>query len=196
MGGLVMVVDNYDSFVYNIVDMLAKLGARSIVVRNDEITVSGVRRISPDAIVISPGPGHPARPRDTGVSPRIVEELGPDTPILGICLGHQIIGSVYGAEIRRARTIKHGKTSRIKHNGDQLYTGMPAVFTGMRYHSLAVDSLPRELEATAWSLDDGEIMGIRHVRHPVAGVQFHPESVGTEDGLRILGNFLRYYADL
>ena len=170
MGGLVLVIDNYDSFVYNIVDMMAKLGARSIVVRNDEITIRGVERIDPDVIVISPGPGHPAKPRDTGVSPGIIEELGPNTPILGICLGHQIIAHVYGAAIRRAKTVKHGKTSRIRHNSDPIYTGVPEVFTGMRYHSLAVDSLPPTLEATANSLDDGEIMGIRHVRHPVVVV--------------------------
>ena len=190
---LVLIIDNYDSFVYNIVDMLARLGARSIVVRNDEITVRGVERINPDAIIISPGPGHPANERDTGISPHIVRELGDRIPILGICLGHQIIGHVYGAEIRRAKTIRHGKTSPIRHNGDPLYTGIPQTFTGMRYHSLAVDNPPPRLEVTARSLDDSEIMGIRHRRYPVAGVQFHPESIGTEAGLRLLDNFLRFY---
>lgn len=190
---LVLVIDNYDSFVYNIVDLLARVGARGVVVRNDEITVRGAERINPDAIIISPGPGHPAKPRDTGVSPEIVGELGDRIPILGICLGHQIIGHVYGAEIRRARTIKHGKTSKIRHNGDPIYSGLPEIFTGMRYHSLVVDNTPPELVVTSRSLDDGEIMGIRHVRNPVVGVQFHPESIGTIRGAEVLGNFLRHY---
>ncbi len=190
---LILVIDNYDSFVYNIVDMLSNTGVRSIVVRNDEITVSGVKRVNPDAVIISPGPGHPSNPRDSGVSFHVVDRLGDTTPILGICLGHQIIGAVYGAKIRSARTIKHGKTSPIRHNGDKLYDGIPQEFEGMRYHSLAVDEPPPELEVTAVSLDDGEIMGIRHRKHPVVGVQFHPESVGTRHGLQILKNFFKYY---
>ncbi|MEB3779393.1 MAG: aminodeoxychorismate/anthranilate synthase component II [Desulfurococcales archaeon] len=190
---LVLVIDNYDSFVYNVVDSLARLGARAVVVRNDEITLSGARRMNPDAVIISPGPGHPARERDVGVSHKIIEYMGQDTPILGICLGHQAIGYVYGAEIRRARTIRHGKISMIKHNGDPVYTGLPRVFPAMRYHSLVVDKLPQVLEATAYSTDDGEIMGIRHKRYPIVGVQFHPESIGTRHGLRIIDNFLKHY---
>jgi len=187
---LVVVIDNYDSFVYNIVDYLAKLGARSVVVRNDEISVSGIERMRPDRIIISPGPGNPLNPRDVGISPEVVRSLGRRTPILGICLGHQIIGAVYGGRVRRARTVRHGKQSPVEHYGHPLYSGVPRVFTAMRYHSLVVDRLPDEVLVTARSLDDGEIMGISHVEHPVHGVQFHPESVGTPHGLTILKNFL------
>lgn len=190
---LILVIDNYDSFTYNIVDLLSKIGVKSIVVRNDEITVGGVERINPDGIIISPGPGHPENPRDVGVSPRVVDRLGGRIPILGICLGHQVIGRVYGARIRRARTIKHGKTSIIRHNGDPLYSGVPREFIGMRYHSLVIDDPPPSLEVSAVSLDDREIMGVRHRRDPVVGVQFHPESIGTVDGLRIMGNFIKHY---
>ncbi len=190
MPDLVVVIDNYDSFVYNIVDYLARLGARAVVFRNDEVTVRGVERLRPDRIIISPGPGSPLKPRDVGVSREIVERLGPTTPILGVCLGHQLIGAVYGARVRRARTVRHGKQSMVRHLGGKLYRGVPEVFPAMRYHSLAIDSPPETLEVTAVSLDDGEIMGVRHVEHPVHGVQFHPESIGTPHGLRILKNFL------
>jgi anthranilate synthase component 2 len=187
---LTLIVDNYDSFVYNIAHYVGELGSRPLVLRNDEVTVKLVERIRPDRIIISPGPGHPANPRDVGNSPDIVREFSGRIPILGICLGHQIIGYVFGARIRQARTIKHGKTSQIRHNGGLLYRGVPEVFTAARYHSLVVDDLPPVLIAEAYSLDDNEIMGLRHVEHPTFGVQFHPESVATPFGKRIIKNFL------
>jgi len=187
---LTLIVDNYDSFVYNIAHYVAELGSRPLVLRNDEVTVKMVERIRPDRIIISPGPGHPADPRDVGNSPDIVREFAPRVPLLGVCLGHQIIGHVFGASIRKAKTIKHGKTSQIRHYGGPLYLGVPEVFTAMRYHSLVVDNLPDVLAVEAVSLDDGEIMGIRHVEYPTYGVQFHPESVGTPLGKRIIKNFL------
>jgi anthranilate synthase component 2 len=187
---LTLIVDNYDSFVYNIAHYVGELGSRPLVLRNDEVTVKLVERIRPDRIIISPGPGHPANPRDVGNSPDIVREFSGRLPILGVCLGHQIIGHVFGARVRQARTIKHGKTSQIRHNGGLLYRGVPEVFTAARYHSLVVDDLPPILIAEAYSLDDNEIMGLRHVEHPTFGVQFHPESVATPFGKRIIKNFL------
>jgi anthranilate synthase component 2 len=187
---LTLIVDNYDSFVYNIAHYVGELGSRPLVLRNDEVTVKLVERIRPDRIIISPGPGHPANPRDVSNSPDIVREFSGRIPILGVCLGHQIIGYVFGARIRQARTIKHGKTSQIRHNGGLLYRGVPEVFTAARYHSLVVDDLPPVLIAEAYSLDDNEIMGLRHVEHPTFGVQFHPESVATPFGKRIIKNFL------
>ena len=190
MDVLVLVIDNYDSFVYNIVNSLASIGARGIVVRNDEISVEGIERINPDRIILSPGPGNPLNPRDVGVAPEVVRKLGNRIPILGVCLGHQLIGAVYGAKVRRAGVVRHGKQSQIEHYGDKLYHGVPRIFTAMRYHSLVVDEPPEQLIVTSRSLDDGEIMGIRHVEYPVHGVQFHPESIGTPDGPRILKNFI------
>jgi anthranilate synthase component 2 len=187
---LTLIVDNYDSFVYNIAHYVGELGSRPLVLRNDEVTVKLVERIRPDRIIISPGPGHPANPRDVGNSPDIVREFSGRLPILGVCLGHQIIGHVFGARVRQARTIKHGKTSQIRHNGGLLYRGVPEVFTAARYHSLVVDDLPPVLIAEAYSLDDNEVMGLRHVEHPTFGVQFHPESVATPFGKRIIKNFL------
>lgn len=187
---LVLIIDNYDSFVYNLVHVLAELGARSIVVRNDEITVKGVERINPDRIIISPGPGTPLRRRDIGISVDVVRLLGWKIPVLGVCLGHQAIGVAFGARVRRARKIMHGKISVVEHYGDKLFRGIPEKFTAMRYHSLVLDSVPSELKITARSLDDGEIMGIRHVEYPIHGVQFHPESIGTPYGPRLLKNFL------
>lgn len=187
---LVLIIDNYDSFVYNLVHVLAELGARSIVVRNDEITVKGVERINPDRIIISPGPGTPLRRRDIGISIDVVRLLGWKIPVLGVCLGHQAIGVAFGARVRRAHNIMHGKTSVVKHYGDKLFRGIPEKFTAMRYHSLVLDSVSSELKITARSLDDGEIMGIRHVEYPIHGVQFHPESIGTLYGPRLLKNFL------
>lgn len=187
---LVLIIDNYDSFVYNFVHVLAELGARSIVVRNDEITVKGVERINPDRIIISPGPGTPLRRRDIGISVDVVRLLGWKIPVLGVCLGHQAIGVAFGARVRRARKIMHGKISVVEHYGDKLFRGIPEKFTAMRYHSLVLDSVPSELKITARSLDDGEIMGIRHVEYPIHGVQFHPESIGTPYGPRLLKNFL------
>ena len=187
---LVLIIDNYDSFVYNLVNVLAELGARSIVVRNDEISVRGVERLNPDRIIISPGPGSPLKPRDIGVSIEVVRRLGWRIPVLGVCLGHQAIGVAYGARVRRAKRIMHGKTDRVRHMGGKLYRGVPEEFTAMRYHSLVIDDLPEVLRVEAVSATDGEIMGIRHVEHPIHGVQFHPESIGTPLGPRILKNFL------
>ena len=188
---LVLLIDNYDSFVYNIVNVLAELGARTIVVRNDEITPAGAERINPDRVIISPGPGSPLNPRDVGVSIEVVKRMARrGTPVLGVCMGHQVVGVAYGARVRRARRIMHGKTDTVEHYGDKLYAGVPREFTAMRYHSLVIDEPPEELRVTARSRSDGEIMGVRHVEHPVHGVQFHPESVGTPLGPRILRNFL------
>ncbi|MCC6021138.1 MAG: aminodeoxychorismate/anthranilate synthase component II [Thermoproteaceae archaeon] len=187
---LTLIIDNYDSFVYNIAHYIGELGSVPVVLRNDEVTVRVVERIRPDRVVISPGPGHPANPRDAGNSPEIVRAFSGRAPILGICLGHQIVAHVFGARIRRARTVRHGKVSVVRHAGGPLYRGVPEVFAAVRYHSLAVDELPPALIAEAWSLDDGEIMGIRHAEHPTFGVQFHPESVATPYGKRIFKNFL------
>ncbi len=187
---LVLVIDNYDSFVYNLVDVLASLGARSIVVRNDEISVRGVERRNPDRIIISPGPGSPLKPRDVGVSIDVVKRLGWRIPVLGVCLGHQVIGVAYGARVRKARRIMHGKTDRVRHENGKLYRGVPREFTAMRYHSLVIDDLSPVLRVEARSASDGEIMGVRHIEHPVHGVQFHPESIGTPYGPQILKNFL------
>lgn len=187
---LTLIVDNYDSFVYNIAHYVAEAGSRPIVLRNDEVSVKLVERIRPDRIIISPGPGHPENPRDVGASPDIIREFTGRVPILGVCLGHQIIGVVFGARVRKARTIKHGKTSEVRHMGGVLYAGVPEVFKAMRYHSLVIDDLPEVLKVEAVSLDDGEIMGVRHVEHSTFGVQFHPESVGTPYGLRIIKNFI------
>lgn len=187
---LTLIIDNYDSFTYNIVQYVGELGSRPVVVRNDEVSLGAVERINPDRIIISPGPGHPENPRDVGISRDTVRRFAPRVPILGVCLGHQIIGSVFGARIRHAKAIRHGKISPIRHYGGALYSGVPEVFKAMRYHSLVVDEVPAELVVDAISLDDGEIMGIKHIEYRTFGVQFHPESVGTEFGKLILKNFL------
>jgi anthranilate synthase component 2 len=186
---VILVLDNYDSFTYNLVQYLAELGARVTVRRNDELTVADVGRMAPEAVVISPGPG---RPEDAGISVELVRALGATTPILGVCLGHQAIGCAYGARVVLAPEALHGKTSEVYHGGDALFEGVPSPFTATRYHSLVVDrsGLPAELEVTAETAD-GLVMALRHRRHPVFGVQFHPESILTPDGKRILGNFLR-----
>ncbi len=190
MSDITLIIDNYDSFVYNIAQIIGELGSRPIVVRNDEISINVINRIRPNRIIISPGPGSPINPRDIGISAEVVRYFARKTPILGICLGHQIIGVTFGSIIRRARVIKHGKTSKIKHYNGPLYFRIPEIFEAMRYHSLVIDNLPSDLIIEAISLDDNEIMGIRHAEYPVFGTQFHPESVGTEYGVRILKNFL------
>lgn len=187
---LVLIIDNYDSFTYNLVNELSRHGARCIVVRNDEILLSGVERINPDRIIISPGPGDPRDPGDVGVSLDVVKRLGRRTPILGVCLGHQVVGLAYGCRVRPARRVLHGKRSLVKHFGGGLYRGVPSVFKAMRYHSLVVDSVNPPLRVESVSAGDGEVMGLRHEEHPVHGVQFHPESVGTDEGPLILKNFL------
>ncbi len=188
----VLVVDNYDSFVYNLVQYLGELGAEPLVRRHDEVTVAQVADLGPAAILVSPGPG---RPEDAGVSNAVIAELGPTIPVLGVCLGHQCIGQVYGASIVGAPTIVHGKTSTVTHTGAGVLAGLPDPFEATRYHSLVVDpaTLPEELEVTARTAD-GVVMGLRHRRHPIHGVQFHPESILTEGGHALLANFLRLAA--
>jgi anthranilate synthase component II len=188
MGPRVLVVDNYDSFVYNLVQELGELGAEPVVYRNDAIDVAGIRATRPDAVLISPGPG---RPEDGGVSLEAIGVLAGEIPVLGVCLGHQCIGQAFGGAIVVAPHLMHGKTSEIHHDGEGLFAGLPNPFVATRYHSLVVDpgSVPDELEVTATSTD-GVIMGLRHRSLPVEGVQFHPESVLTVSGPALLANFL------
>jgi anthranilate synthase component 2 len=192
MGARILVVDNYDSFVYNLVQELGELGASPIVFRNDAIDVAGIRAQHPDAVLISPGPG---RPEEGGVSMAAIRELAGEIPLLGVCLGHQCLGQVYGGAVVPAPHLMHGKTSEIHHDGQGLFAGLPNPFVATRYHSLVVspDSVPAELVVTATSTD-GVIMGLRHRELPVEGVQFHPESVLTASGPALLGNFLAQLA--
>jgi len=185
---MILVIDNYDSFTYNLVQYLGELGAELEVVRNDVLSADAIVARKPARLVISPGPGNPDQ---AGVSLEIIRRLGPTTPILGVCLGHQAIGQAYGATVARARTQMHGKTSEIHHDGRGLFAGLPSPFVATRYHSLAVlsETVPHDLEISARA-EDGEIMGLRHRHHPVEGVQFHPESILTVEGKRLLGNFL------
>ena len=188
-----LMIDNYDSFTYNLVQYLQSLGAEVKVVRNDAMTVDEIAKLAPERIVISPGP---CTPNEAGVSLEIIERLGANTPILGVCLGHQSIGQAYGGHVIRAGRIMHGKTSRIRHEGKGVFAGLPDAYEATRYHSLVVErsSLPEALEVTAWTEnEDGsfeEIMGLRHREYPVEGVQFHPESILTEHGHALLKNFL------
>jgi anthranilate synthase component II len=186
---MVLVLDNYDSFTYNLVQYLGELGATVHVVRNDATSVEAIAGMAPDRIVISPGPG---RPEDAGVTMDVIRALGEQTPILGVCLGHQALGAVFGGRVVRASVPMHGKTSTIEHNGRGVFSGLTAPFLASRYHSLVVaeDDLPSDLEITARTQEDGTIMGLRHRRWPVHGVQFHPESILTSEGRRILRNFL------
>jgi anthranilate synthase component 2 len=190
---MLLMLDNYDSFTYNLVQYLQSLGAEVKVVRNDALTVDEIEKLAPERIVISPGP---CTPNEAGVSLELIERLGRNTPILGVCLGHQSIGQAYGGDVIRARTIMHGKTSRIRHEGKGVFADLPDAYEATRYHSLVVDrgTLPDCLEVTAWTeLEDGsfeEIMGLRHRGFPVEGVQFHPESILTEHGHALLKNFL------
>lgn len=188
MSARVLVIDNYDSFVYNLVQYLGELGATPIVHRHDAITLDEIQGLDPDAILISPGPG---RPEQAGLSNSIIERFGGWRPILGVCLGHQCIGQVFGAKVSRAREIMHGKTSVINHRGLGVFAGLPNPFEATRYHSLIVEreGLPDVLEITA-ETDDGTIMGLRHKELAVEGVQFHPESVLTVGGHDLLRNFL------
>ncbi len=184
---MLLVIDNYDSFTYNLVQYLGELGADITVFRNDQVTVDKVKDLAPDQIVISPGPGNPD---DGGISNEVIRQLGSSTPVLGVCLGHQCIGHVYGGRVSRAPRLMHGKVSSVYHNGRGIFYGVPSPFQATRYHSLIVEEpLPECLEVTAFTRD-GEIMGLRHKEHPVLGVQFHPESILTEHGKRLLRNFL------
>jgi len=182
------VIDNYDSFTYNLVQYLGELGEQTVVRRNDEITLSEVTQLKPMAAVLSPGP---KTPREAGICNDLLVELGPTLPTLGVCLGHQCLGAAYGAQVVRANQVMHGKVSRVFHEEQSIFRGMPRPFLATRYHSLVVDrkSLPADLEVTAWT-EDGTVMGLRHRRHPLAGVQFHPEAILTEHGHQLLGNFL------
>ena len=188
MATRVLVIDNYDSFVYNLVQELGELGAEPVVHRNNAIDVDGIRAAAPDAVLISPGPG---RPEDAGISLAVIEELAGELPILGVCLGHQAIGQAFGGEVVRAPTLMHGKTSAIHHDGTGVFAGLPDPMTATRYHSLVVEpsSVPDVLEVTARS-SDGVIMGLRHRTLAIEGVQFHPESLLTPEGPSLLANFL------
>jgi len=185
---MILVIDNYDSFTYNLVQYLGELGARMEVVRNDALDAGAIAAMRPERVVISPGPGTPDQ---AGVSIEVIRRLGATTPILGVCLGHQAIGRAFGATVARARTQMHGKTSAIRHDGRGVFAGLSNPFVATRYHSLAVvrGTVPPDLEVTA-EAEDGEIMGLRHRRWPIEGVQFHPESILTVEGKALLGNFL------
>jgi anthranilate synthase/aminodeoxychorismate synthase-like glutamine amidotransferase len=184
----VLVIDNYDSFVYNLVQYLGELGAEPLVFRHDELTLDDADALDPDAVLISPGPG---RPEDAGLSNDVIRHFAGRRPVLGVCLGHQCIGQIYGGDVVRAPQIMHGKTSLVHHGGEGVFAGLPNPFEATRYHSLIVDraSVPAELEVTAWT-DDGIVMGLRHREHDVQGVQFHPESILTGAGHDLLRNFL------
>ena len=186
---MILVIDNYDSFTYNLVQYLGELGAEIRVHRNDQITLGEIEAMAPEQILISPGPG---RPEEAGISVDVIRRFGPRMPILGVCLGHQAIGLVYGGTVCRASAPMHGKTSTVVHDGQGLFRGINEPFLAGRYHSLVIskDDVPEELEVAARTKDDGTIMAVRHRSYPVHGVQFHPESVLTDEGRRILRNFL------
>jgi anthranilate synthase/aminodeoxychorismate synthase-like glutamine amidotransferase len=190
---MILMIDNYDSFTWNLVQYLGELGATVQVVRNDDVGVDDIVAMSPDAVVISPGP---CTPDEAGISLEVITRLGGCLPILGVCLGHQAIGQAYGGRVVHAKSLMHGKVAPITHEGTGVFSGLPSPFTATRYHSLAVarDGLPDSLEITAWT-DDGEIMGLRHREFRVEGVQFHPESILTEHGHDLLRNFLGTVAD-
>ncbi|TMK88010.1 MAG: aminodeoxychorismate/anthranilate synthase component II [Actinobacteria bacterium] len=188
MGPRVLVIDNYDSFVYNLVQYLGELGASPLVHRHDAVSIEQIVDAGPDAILISPGPG---RPEDAGVSNQVIDQLAGRVPILGVCLGHQCIGQVYGGDVIRAGQVMHGKTSLVHHDGAGVFAGLPNPLEATRYHSLVVDaaSVPDVLEVTA-TTDDGTVMALRHRELPVEGVQFHPESILTASGHQLMANFL------
>ena len=185
---MLLLIDNYDSFTYNLFHYLGELGADVRVVRNDEISAVEALALKPEGIVLSPGP---CTPNEAGICLEVIEKAAGTMPILGVCLGHQAIGQAYGGEVIRAKAVMHGKTSPIRHADKGIFAGLPNPFTATRYHSLAVrrEDLPAELEVTAWT-DDGEIMGVQHRTRPVHGVQFHPESIATEGGHQMLANFI------
>jgi anthranilate synthase/aminodeoxychorismate synthase-like glutamine amidotransferase len=186
---MLLLIDNYDSFTYNLFQYLSELGQDVRVVRNDKITIAEIEKLKPERIVVSPGPSTPQR---AGMSNDVIRHFGPKLPLLGVCLGHQCIGHVYGGTVGRAKAVMHGKSSLVHHKGAGVLAGLPNPFSAIRYHSLAVspEGLPDCLEVTAWT-DDGTIMGLRHRQHPVEGVQFHPESFMTPVGRDLLRNFLK-----
>lgn len=188
----VLIIDNYDSFVYNLVQYVGELGAEPIVYRNNKLTLEKALKISPNRIIFSPGPGTPEKPRYFGVCFNILRFMSPKIPTLGVCLGHQGIVVTFGGRIVRAKRLMHGKTSLVRHDGKGIFKGVKNPIRATRYHSLVADknSLPRCLKVTAVSLDDNEIMGVRHITHPIEGVQFHPESILTESGKKLIENFL------
>jgi len=186
---MILMIDNYDSFTYNLVQYLGELKAKVQVYRNDALTIAKIRKMKPAKIVISPGPG---RPEDAGISIEIIKQLGPEIPVLGVCLGHQGIGYAFGGKVINAKRLMHGKVSLIKHNSQGIFKGLPNPFEATRYHSLVIDSkhVPECLTVTAITTDDGEIMGVQHKIYPIYGVQFHPESILTKQGMNLLKNFL------
>jgi anthranilate synthase component 2 len=186
---MLLLIDNYDSFTYNLFQYLSELGQKVLVVRNNEITIPEIERMKPERIVISPGP---STPQNAGISNDVIKHFGALVPVLGVCLGHQCIGHSYGGIVAQAKQIMHGKSSLIHHSNQGVFAGLPNPFSAIRYHSLVIkrEHLPTCLEVTAWT-DDGEIMGVRHKQYAVEGVQFHPESFMTEHGKEILRNFLR-----
>lgn len=187
---MILIIDNYDSFTYNLVHIVAGVTDDYRVIRNDDMTIMEIRTLKPDKILISPGPG---RPEDAGVSEQVISDLGPEIPLLGVCLGHQAIGQVYGARVVHAPSLMHGKTSEVYHDGQSIYEDVPDGFTATRYHSLALDpnSVPEDqLEVTS-TTKDGVIMGVRHRVYPVEGIQFHPESILTVEGPKIVRNWLK-----
>ncbi len=186
---MLLLIDNYDSFTYNLYQYLAELGQEVVVARNDRITIEEIEKLGPERIVVSPGPSTPDR---AGISNDVIRHFGPRLPLLGVCLGHQCVGQVYGGTVGRAKAVMHGKSSMVHHRGEGVLAGLPNPFPAIRYHSLAVaeEGLPGCLEVTAWT-DDGTIMGLRHRQHPVEGVQFHPESFMTPAGKDLLRNFLK-----
>jgi anthranilate synthase component 2 len=186
---MILMIDNYDSFTYNLVQYFGVLKADVKVYRNDALSVAEIRKMRPQKIVISPGPG---RPEDAGISIDIIKELGPDIPLLGVCLGHQGIGYAFGGKVINAKRLMHGKTSMIKHDRKGIFKDLPNPFEATRYHSLVIDPkhVPDSLIVTAKTTDDGEIMGVQHKTYPIYGVQFHPESILTKQGINILRNFL------
>ncbi len=183
-----LMIDNYDSFTYNLVQYLSELGQKVVVYRNDKINIEQIKRLRPSHIVISPGPG---RPEEAGISEDVIKEFGPKIPLLGVCLGHQAIGEVFGGKVIRADKLMHGKTSQIYHNNSPIFKGLSNPFEATRYHSLIVEkkSLPDSLQITAWTKDK-EIMGLAHKKFPIWGVQFHPESILTKEGKKLLKNFI------
>ena len=187
-----LIIDNYDSFVYNLAQRLGELGITSDVIRNDQLTIEQVKNANYNAIIISPGPGTPDDKRYFGVCKEVIEKLGPTTPILGVCLGHQGIISCFGGKVVNAGNVRHGKTSQVKHYDDSIFTGIKNPFRATRYHSLVGDKtiIPDSLKITAVAEDDGEVMGVSHKKYLIEGVQFHPESILTDEGTKILGNFI------
>ena len=188
-----LIIDNYDSFVYNLAQRLGELGVTSDVIRNDQLTINQIKNGNYNAIVISPGPGTPDDERYFGICKEVIQELGPTTPILGVCLGHQGIISCFGGKVVNAGNVRHGKTSQVKHYNDSMFNGIKNPFRATRYHSLVGDKtiIPNSLKVTAIAEDDGEVMGVSHKEYLIEGVQFHPESILTDEGTKILGNFIK-----